>query len=67
MGNKSIKQIKSTGIQPENPNFITIDKKITKNSTNESENFKMIKKHNKDCDDALLIDESLINHFFYAH
>ena len=64
MGNKSIKQIKSTGIQPENPNFITIDKKITKNSTNESENFKMIKKHNKDCDDALLIDESLINHFF---
>ena len=41
-----------------------IDKKITTNSTNESENFKMIKKHNKECDDALLIDESLINHFF---
>ena len=64
MGNKSIKQIKSTGIQPENPNFITIDKKISTNSSNENENFKITKKHNKERDDAKLIDESLMNHFF---
>ena len=64
MGNKSIKPIKGTGIQPENPNFITIDKKINPNTSNENENFKIIKKHNKECDDAKLIDESLIKHFF---
>ena len=64
MGNKSINPIKGTGIQPENKNFLTIDKKINTDTPNENENFKIVKKHNKECDDAKLIDESLMKHFF---
>ena len=63
MGNKNIKSIPIENISPNTYQTEFIDKNDVPST--ENQNFKLIKKHNKDLDDKKLIEESLKKHFYF--
>ena len=77
MGNKNMKKIKIEGFTNssnsqlnelnENLKKISLSKNEKSSSNEEEKNLKIVKKHNKESQDAKLIDECLSKHFFFLH
>ena len=76
MGNKNMKKIKIEGFTNssnsqlkelnENLKKISLSKNEKSSSNEEEKNLKIVKKHNKESQDAKLIDECLSKHFFFS-
>ncbi len=76
MGNKNMKKIKIEGFPNssnshinelnENLKKISLSKNEKSSSNEEEKNLKIVKKHNKESQDAKLIDECLSKHFFFS-
>lgn len=64
MGNQAISQMKFEGVDSRILKDAQVNDII---SSNESEMFKIIKKHNKECQDSKLIEDCLLNHFFFQN
>jgi len=67
MGNKNIKDIRKEGFDEPSKNVQNIDKPPQTNdpSLNENNNFKIVRKHNKELEDSSLIEQCLMKHFFF--